>query len=79
MELVLELIKCSNKHYILLASTTINCFGVFLVLEKQMLQPVLSNLLALLWQITGAIFRVLHAKKSRDNLEGTGVLASATA
>lgn len=35
--------------------------------------------LALPQQITGAIFRVLHAKKSRDNLEGTGVLAPAAA
>ncbi|KAJ7402752.1 hypothetical protein BTVI_83613 [Pitangus sulphuratus] len=33
------------------------------VLEKQMLQPVSANLLTLLQQITGAIFRVSHAKK----------------
>lgn len=44
-----------------------------------MLQPVLANLLALPQQNTRAIFRVLHAKKSRDNLEGTGVLAPVAA
>lgn len=74
-----EIIKCSNKQYILLSSTTTDYFGGFLGFKKQMPQPVLSNLLALPWQITGAIFRVLHAKKSRDNLEGTGVLASVAA
>jgi len=54
------------------------CLLIFF-LEKQMLQPVLANLLALPQQIIGAIFRVSHAKKSRDNLEGTGVLAPVAA